>query len=208
MLIDYLRETYGENEPILVADIQYDGMTRNTMRQQIMKLTDSGQLRRYDTGVYFIPRESIFKSGTQLSRDKVIERKYLLDNGALCGYVSGVMFANRLGLTTQVPTTYEIVTNKASSDYRETRLAAADVILRRPRVRITEENARELQLLDLLKDIDTYAEIDIAEQKTRIRNYMRENEISFDDLRPYLSLYPDRLYRNMYEVGLIHGDAA
>lgn len=29
MLYDYLRENFGENEPILVADIQYEGMSRN-----------------------------------------------------------------------------------------------------------------------------------------------------------------------------------
>lgn len=52
--------------------------------------------------------------------DEVIRRKYLMDGDDCCGFVSGIMFANRIGLTTQVPGVYEICTNKATTDYRET----------------------------------------------------------------------------------------
>ena len=61
MLYEYLKETYGENEPIFVADIEYGSMSENNIRQQIKKLTDTGLLKRYDTGIYFIPKKSIFK---------------------------------------------------------------------------------------------------------------------------------------------------
>lgn len=106
-------------------------MTKTNIRQQIKKLTDSGLLKRYDTGIYFIPGESIFKSGTQLSLNQVIEKKYLQDKEQRCGYVSGVAFANQLGLTTQVPMICEVVTNKATKDYREARLAISRIIIRR-----------------------------------------------------------------------------
>ena len=112
MLYEYLKETYGENEPIFVADIEYGSMSENNIRQQIKKLTDTGLLKRYDTGIYFIPKKSIFKSGTQLSMNRVIERKYLQDKNERCGYISGVTFANQLGLTTQVSMVCEVVTIK------------------------------------------------------------------------------------------------
>ncbi|MCC8028580.1 MAG: helix-turn-helix domain-containing protein [Lachnospiraceae bacterium] len=208
MLYDILKETYGENEPIFIADIQYEGMSMNFIRQQIKKLTDAGLLRRYDTGIYFIPKKSFFKSGSQLSRDTVIERKYLKDDGCRCGYIGGVMFANQLGLTTQVPMICEIVTNKATNDYREVRLASSSLILKKPRVRITEENFRQLQLLDLLKDIDFYAEKDKAEQLSRIMAYMEAYQIHFQDLEAHMRYYPDRIYRNMYEMGLLSGISA
>ena len=79
MLYEYLIETYGENVPIFVSDIEYSSMSENNIRQQIKKLTDAGLLKRYDTGIYFIPKKSIFKSGTQLSINEVIEKKYLRD---------------------------------------------------------------------------------------------------------------------------------
>ena len=176
MLFEYLLETYGQNEPIFVSDIRYKDWSTNYIRQQIKKLTDEGKLRRYDTGIYFIPKPSPFRSGSQLSRDKVITQKYLTDNGKLCGYVGGVMFANQLGLTTQVPMICEVTTNKATNE-----------------------------LLDLLKDIDFLSEEEGDEQKRRIVSYMKSNGLAFRDLEQYLPYYPDRLFRNMYEVGLLNG---
>lgn len=205
MLYDYLKRTYGENEPIFVADIRCEGMTTNNIRQQVKRLTDAGILKRYDTGIYFIPKQSVFKSGSQISRDKVIEQKYLREKGQRCGYVSGVMFANQMGLTTQVPAVCEVVTNKATNDCREVRLASSSVIIRRPKTRVTDENYRELQLLDLLKDIDFYAELDGSERLRRVTEYMKAYAIRFCDLSRYLPYYPDRIYRNMYEMGLLKG---
>ena len=208
MLYDYLRETYGENEPIFVSEIQYGKSSTNYIRQQIKKLMDEGKLKRYDTGIYFIPKKSIFRSGSQLSRDKVIEMKYLKDEGVRCGYISGVMFASQLGLTTQVPMTCEIVTNKATNDYRRVRVASSTVVLRKPRVRVTQENYKVLQLLDLLKDIDFFAEVDAQEQNGRIDQYMRSNAIRFMDLEQFLPYYPEKIYKNMYEVRLLNGVSA
>lgn len=45
------------------------------------KLTESGQLKRFDTGIYYIPKKSMFRSGSTLSVDEVIRRKYLADGG-------------------------------------------------------------------------------------------------------------------------------
>ena len=38
-LYEYLLDNYKENEPIFLADLQVDGMTRTNVRQQIKKLT-------------------------------------------------------------------------------------------------------------------------------------------------------------------------
>lgn len=208
MLYDYLMDTYGENEPIFVSEIQYEKQSTNYIRQQIKRMTDSGLLKRYDTGIYFIPKKSIFRSGSQLSRNTVIDRKYLRDQGKRCGYVSGVMFANQLGLTTQVPGVCEVVTNKASNDYRETTLASAPVIIRRPRVPVTEDNYRKLQLLDLVKDIDFYSETSGQQLTDRVLSFMRKYDIRFSDLTEYLPYYPDKVYRNMFEMGLLRGISA
>lgn len=205
MFYDYLLETYGENEPIFVSEIRYEEMSLNSTRQQIKKLTDSGKLKRYDTGIYFIPKKSIFKSGTQLSRDRVIERKYLKDDKGRCGYIGGLMFANQLGLTTQVPLVCEVVTNKATNDYREVTLASSPLVIRKPRVAITEQNYRELQLLDLVKDIDAYSEKGRSQQKESVVAYMKKCQIRFSNLEKYFAYFPERIYKNMYEMGLLNG---
>lgn len=205
VLYEYLKETYGENVPIFVSDIRYEGMTENNIRQQIKKMTDTGLLKRYDTGIYFIPKKSIFKSGTQLSMNTVIEKKYLQDNNERCGYISGIAFANQLGITTQVSMACEVVTNKATNDYRETTLAKSRVIIRKPRVRVSEQNYRMLQFLDLMKDIDYFSEISGEELKRCLYKYLEVNAIHFSDLEKYLKYYPDKIYKNMYETGLLYG---
>ena len=113
-------------------------MKEVSVRQQLKKLTEDGRIKRFDTGIYYIPRKTMFKSGSVLSVDEVIRKKYLTDGDARCGYVSGIMFANRLGLTTQVPMVYEVCTNKATTDYRDVQLGNFRVIVRRPYARIND----------------------------------------------------------------------
>lgn len=208
LLYDYLVNNYGENEPIFLENVKITGMTNTNLRQQMKKLTDEGQIKRFDTGIYFIPKKSIFRSGPQLSKDKVIEQKYLMDTNRRCGYISGIMFANQMGLTTQVPMTYEVVTNKASKDFRETTLANSRVIVRKPRVQVTEENFKILQFLDLLKDVDMVSELSGEALKKRLLRYMREAMLDFSEIKPYLPFYPDKIYKNMYEAGLLYGVSA
>ena len=141
-LYEYLLDNYKENEPIFLVDLQVDGMTRTNVRQQIKKLTDTGKVKRFDNGIYFLPKKTIFKSDSQLAPEKVLECKYLRDKDERCGYVSGLMFFNQMGLTTQVPMMYEVVSNKATNDYRETSLAKSRVIVRKPKVPVTEKNCR------------------------------------------------------------------
>ena len=54
---------------------------------------------------------------------------------------------------------YEVVSNKATNDYRETSLAKSRVIVRKPKVPVTEKNYKMLQFLDMLKDVDVYSEV-------------------------------------------------
>ena len=204
-LYEYLVESFGENEPIFVSEIRIEGMTDVNLRQQIKKLADSGKIKRFDAGIYFIPKQTIFRSGSQLSTYKVIEKKYLQNEKQRFGYISGFMLANQIGLTTQVPMTYEVVTNKATKDYRETKLAKTRVIIRKPRVEVTEENYKILQFLDLMRDIECYSEVEGEQLKKRLMRYMQNMQLSFPMLEPYLTYYPDRIYKNMYETRLLYG---
>ena len=204
----YIESNYQPNEPIFLSELNIPGMKAVSVRQQMKKLTESGHLKRFDTGIYYIPKKSMFRSGSTLSVDEVIRRKYLADGGNCCGYVGGILFANQLGLTTQVPGAYEIYTNKATTDYRETQLANLRVILRKPYCAIDEKNAETLQFLDLLKEIVDISEVDGEELTNRLIGYMKKKSIGFESMRPFLPYYPERIYKNMYEVGLLNGVSA
>ena len=202
----YIENNYQTNEPIFLSELNIPGMKAVSVRQQMKKLTESGQLKRFDTGIYYIPKKSMFRSGPSV--DEVIRRKYLADGGNCCGYVGGILFANQLGLTTQVPGVYEVYTNKATTEYRETRLANLRVILRKPYCVIDEKNAATLQFLDLLKEIVDISEVDGEELTKRLIGYMKKKSIGFESMRQFLPYYPERIYKNMYEVGLLNGVSA
>lgn len=204
ILYEYLLDNYKENEPIFLADLQVDGMTRTNVRQQIKKLTDTGKVKRFDNGIYFLPKKTIFKSGSQLAPEKVLECKYLRDKDERCGYVSGLMFFNQMGLTTQVPMMYEVVSNKATNDYRETSLAKSRVIVRKPKVPVTEKNYKALQFLDMLKDVDVYSEVTGKPLQDRLYRYMDDANLSISEMEPYFAYYPDKLYKNLVETRVIY----
>jgi len=203
-LYEYLLDNYKENEPIFLVDLQVDGMTRTNVRQQIKKLTDTGKVKRFDNGIYFLPKKTIFKSGSQLAPEKVLECKYLRDKDERCGYVSGLIFFNQMGLTTQVPMMYEVVSNKATSDYRETSLAKSRVIVRKPKVPVTEKNYKALQFLDMLKDVDVYSEVTGKPLQDRLYRYMDDANLSISEMEPYFAYYPDKLYKNLVETRVIY----
>lgn len=203
-LYEYLLDNYKENEPIFLVDIQIDGMTRTNVRQQIKKLADTGKVKRFDNGIYFLPKKTIFKSGSQLAPEKVLECKYLRDKDKRCGYVSGLMFFNQMGLTTQIPMMYEVVSNKATNDYRETSLAKSRVIVRKPKVPVTEKNYKMLQFLDMLKDVDVYSEVTGKQLQDRLYPYMDDANLSISEMEPYFSYYPDKLYKNLVETRVIY----
>lgn len=196
-LYEYLTKKYKPDEPIFLSDLQPDGISRAAIRQQMKRLTDAGKIKRFDRGIYFLPKKTIFKSGSQLAPGKVIECKYLRDNGTICGYISGLMFFNQMGLTTQVPVVYEIVTNKTKSAYRETSLGKFRVIVRKPKVPVTAENYKILQFLDLLLYADIYSEVTGKDLQKRLCEYMSDAKIRFSEMEPYFVYYPDRLYKNL-----------
>ena len=203
-LYEYLLANYNPNEPIFLTDIKIDNKSNTNIRQQFKRLTDTGKIKRFDNGIYFLPKKTIFKSGSQLDPVKVLESKYLKDRNQRNGYLSGLMFFNQLGLTTQVPMTYEVVSNKATTSYREISLGKSKVIVRKPKVPVTEANYKILQFLDMLKDIDLYAELSKNQLQERLRKYLIDAKLKISDMEPYFSYYPDKLYRNLVETRVIY----
>lgn len=205
---NYIENSYKENEPIFLSELNILGVKAVSVRQQMKKLTEDGRLKRFDTGIYYIPKKSMFRSGSALSVDEVIRKKYLVDGVNRCGYIGGILFANQLGLTTQVSGVYEVYTNKATTEYRETKLANLRVILRKPYCEINERNVATLQFLDLIKEVVDISEVEGEELTKRLLGYMKSKSIGFENMKPFLPYYPDRIYKNMYEVGLLNGVSA
>ena len=71
-LYEYLLKNYKLNEPIFLAGLQIEGMSRANLRQQIKKLTDAGKVKRFDNGVYFLPKKNDFQIGVATSPRKSV----------------------------------------------------------------------------------------------------------------------------------------
>lgn len=202
MLYEYLTSNYKVNEPIFLADVHLPSVNDNTLRQMFKKLCDSGKIRRFDTGIYYLPLRSRLKGGVGLAPELVASYKYIARGGRIDGYYSGFTFSNMLGLTTQIPYTVEIVSNSAGGNYRVVSLGGRKFALRRPRTEITAKNQQVLQFLDFLKDFEEYVDEDSLSVSARIGKFIEASGITKNDVDQYISLFPDKTYKNFYDLRL------
>lgn len=183
MLKEYLEKTYGYNEPIFISEIQLDDMNDNALRQHFKRMLKSGDLARFDTGIYYLPKASRLLKQSYLDPMKVIIHKYIKNSDEMYGYFSGAIAANQIGLTTQMPAVLEIVTSKESTKGRTVTIGTQTIRLKRPAVAITSQNAGLLQFLDIITQAEKYSEFSETETRALLRNYVRKQNYS----RPLLS---------------------
>lgn len=203
MLWQYIIDRYDEGEPIISSDIKLD-MSESNCRRQFKILTDEGKLRRYENGVYYIPKKSSLGTEIPMLLDYVIESKYISRNEKVFGYYSGLTFANQIGATTQMPAVKEIVTNKIGSPIKRIEKDNRLFIIRKSRTEISEDNVRILQFLDFMEKAEKYSELDDSELSACIARYVRNCNIIKTEVDKYLPLYPNKIYKSIYETGLVN----
>lgn len=204
MLKEYLEKTYGYNEPIFISDIQLEGMNDNALRQYFKRMTKSGVLERFDTGVYYLPRASRLLKKSYLDPMKVIIRKYIKSDSEVYGYFSGATFANKIGLTTQMPAVLEIVTEKEATKGRAVSVGTQSVRLKRPAVSVTSENAGLLQFLDLVAQAEKYSELSEAETRACLQNYARKQAYGRELLFQVLPAVTGSTAKKLIKQGIIY----
>ena len=203
MLYEYLIENFKPNEPIFTADIDID-MVGNSLRPKLKELCDSGKLCRYEAGVYYLPGKMKLKGLTPISASAVARSRYVNRRGKVRGYYSGYTFANQIGLSLQVPYVQEIVTNEASAKVREIDIKGQKFIIRKPKAEVTEENVYTLQFLDFLSDIDKYLDGSSENILDKLEKLIKDEKITKELIDTYISLYPTKVYKNLYETGVVY----
>ncbi len=201
MVIDYIIENYTNGEPIFIDELP--GNSKDYLRQEMKKLVDEGKLERLYNGVYYLPYLTILGTKGRISVDKYIDKKYLNAKGKVSGYVTGLQLANKYGFTTQNPSCYEICSNEATTKQRKQDFDGNTIIVYKPVDTVTERNKSALQFLDLMTNIDRYSEIKGAELLKKLRKYVKTTGLDFSVVKEYLPFYPDKVYRNIYEGGLM-----
>lgn len=187
---EIITKGFKTDEPILVEDIirMFPNRSRQWVDKALKTMVDSNTLKRYTTGVYYIPRKTLF-GDSLLDSDRVVKKKYIESDGEVYGYVSGTALLNSLGLTTQVPNMITIITNNESSRGRKVRIGKQEVYLIKSSTEITKENCAVLQLLEAVKAVDLN-DLDKTELNN-LEKYIKNNKITLKDVSKYCVFFPD-----------------
>jgi len=203
MNVEMLAAKYGYNTPIFLSQVEFEGISKNNMRQIFARLKEKGEIEHYGRGIYFIPRASMLLSKKQLDTSQVIASKYIQSIDEVYGFYTGLAFANQLGLTTQMPSRKEIVTNEESSNGREVRIGKARVYLCKPRVHIADYNWQELQLLDFLARMESCGIEDNEATMAKLKTHIASNGLNRSIVAKYIESYPGRVAKLLISRGLI-----
>lgn len=201
MLSEYIKENYKPGEPIFLQDIKIAGMSDANIRQKIKKLTENGEVVRYEQGIYYVPMRSKLKGEAVLAPDIVARYKYISRMGRIMGYYAGHTLANKMGISTQVPVKEEITSNNMAAIVREVSVGNRVYVVRKAPVEVNEGNHIVLQLLELLKDIDEYSD-DEQIAREQIVGYIRKFQIKRGTVDQYISYFPLKVYKSIYEMRL------
>ena len=204
MLKTYLMENYGYNEPIFLNDLSIEGLSENAVRQLVKRLVASGFLERYDNGIYYIPKRGGLLEKSYLDPSMVIIRKYVENQSNKYGYITGLSFANQLGLTTQMPAVIEIVTNRESTNGRMLMIGNQKVRVKKSSISVSEDNAELLQLLDAIGQAERYTELTIEETVDILITYIRKKKFTKGQLSDVSSALTGATAKKMIEWGMIY----
>lgn len=201
MLYDYIVNNYDKDEPIFLSELP--GNSRDYVRQEMKQLADEGKVERLYNGVYYLSYMTILGTKGRVSVDKLVEKKYISYQGKVSGYITGIQLANMYGFTTQNPACIEVCSNEATTKQRKLDIDGRKVIVYKPLAEINKENKSALQFLDLMSSIDKYSELSGEELENKLKEFVRAVNVDFMKVKEYISLFPDRVFRNIYQGGLM-----
>lgn len=192
LVLNYINNC-EKNEPIFIEDIKeyimqfYNEKEKenvfNNVKAILNRLTKENIIKTAYKGIYYIPIENIFGE-IPLATRKIVKYKYLVDKlGNVKGYVTGATLFNQVGLTTQVPNVIDIATNECKN-YNKYTNNYLNTIIRKPKIEVTTENYKYLQLFDLIENKDNI-NIEVEDEDEIIYKFIQENELDFEKIIKY-----------------------
>ncbi|MCH4206682.1 MAG: hypothetical protein LKF50_00090 [Solobacterium sp.] len=198
--MDYVKTRFKPDVPIFLDELIVNGVSRTYIRQRFAQCEKKGEIARYDNGIYYIPRQTMFGESRPFF-DDVLSQKYISNEHEVYGFFTGLQFENKIGLSDQIPVMPEIVTNRESTRRRIVTLRNQNVILRKPVVYVTNDNVTILQFLDLFR---TYPEYKVQENIGLLKKYISDNALSREMVQQYLPKCSEAAKDKLIESGLIY----
>lgn len=192
MVLNYINNC-EKNEPIFIEDIKeyvmqfYNEQEKenvfNNVKAILNRLTKEKIIKTAYKGIYYIPKINIFGE-MPLAIRKIVQYKYLVDKlGNVKGYITGATLFNQVGLTTQVPNITDIATNECKN-YNKYTNEFLNTTIRKPKIDITTENYKYLQLFDLIENKDNI-NIEVENADEIIYKFIQENKLDFEKIIKY-----------------------
>lgn len=202
-LSEFIR-AYEIDSPIVMKDLYetFPEIKKGTVRQIMKRLYDDQIIDRAKPGVYFKPNPNRVMSQSFLSTNKIIEEKYLKKGNKTVGYRSGLNFSNQLGLTSQLASVDLIVSNNVSSNKRKVKINKGEIVISAPRTKVTEENYKLLQILDLLNDYENLSEVKFDRAVPKIIAYLKKLKLTKEKMERYVDTYPLAAQVKFYKSGV------
>lgn len=131
----------------------------------LSRLVEKGVIKRARKGYYYKPKLSVF--GEQKPREDVLLSLYLFEKNKQVAYITGTRLYNRLGLTTQVPSSIRV----ASLD-RQVKGKVGNVVIKPAKsyVKVTSDAIKYLELLDVIKDLNTIPDLQKSDGLVYLKN--------------------------------------
>lgn len=200
LTLNQIKSEFECNTPIFLSDLENKNKNSgDALRKSLSRMVKTGEIRRFQKGIYYIPEKTIFGESS-LNPADVIRRKYLSDDNNHYGVLTGLTLLNKWGLTTQVPNVIEISTNNETNRKRQVQIGDQAVILRRSRTLITNENVTLIEFLEALASID----FNHTEQVNYLGAYLKSQNFSRPLLDQVLIAYPKKIYQELVESGMIY----
>ncbi|MBD1432706.1 hypothetical protein H8B06_07720 [Sphingobacterium sp. DN00404] len=127
-----------------------------TASKTLERLQKSGLIKKISKGVFYRPKQTIFGE-LPPNYSVLLQDLYLFENGKRIGYVTGTSLYNQLYLTTQIPFSTKIATNKRRG---KVTLGWEKATFTKAYTEVTENNYKLLGLLDALKDFKKIPDLD------------------------------------------------
>jgi len=207
MIKKHINDFYDYNTPILSSDIRkaFPHIKDGTIRQVLRRLKLEEFIKQTGPGTFFKPKEVGILKRFYLSTEEIVRKKYLIDEKSnIIGYETGFNFANQISLSTQTSHITEIVSNMVSNKRRKIIIGSRIIVIEAPKVKVNNKNYRLLQMLDLLSSFEKYSEIDLMNAKPRIIAYLKNINMTNEELHETVSKYPLKTQLKFYKLGEIN----
>jgi hypothetical protein len=164
------------------------GLLKNEVRLGInlaLKRLTGEEILRLSKGVYYRPKRNIFGL-VPISLTERVYHEYVETDEGIIGYITGLTLCQKLGFTTQIPRYKYFATN--AIDGRDKLIEDAGVILRPTKTKVSEENYRYLQILDVIDNKDG-APFEVEDVDGKLAKTIKRFELDYARLIGYAKMY-------------------